>query len=360
MTDLDEVLERFQLTALEYGPGLANHGPMAAEAIVALGHGALLTGWVDLYAPRLPPLAPGRRLSATEQTAALGDPKHMADWVATFEAELAERDWRSLLRARLPGLAPGLFASAAHGFLRVAHAVRALEREETAPRRREIAFGLGLWAARYQTLPGEPGARARRDPAAVLQTLEPVPSELRRPGLFFDAVRVLDDRPGFADAVESADLGVPDLLDLVGALARAGARLYLAQPHARVGYAHVVTVASAVRLLAGVAPPDTLRALAGYAFQSGCALHAVLAAPEGLDTVVPDLEDAVADAEVERLAGDTAEIRYRAACSLREHAIKLAEACLREDAITPDPLLRRGAADAAVALEGERAWSDTV
>ena len=54
MTDLDEVLERFQRGGLEYGGGLSNHGPMAAEALVALGHPALLTGLVDLYAPQNP------------------------------------------------------------------------------------------------------------------------------------------------------------------------------------------------------------------------------------------------------------------------------------------------------------------
>ena len=53
MTDLDEALERLQLGGLDYGPGLANHGPMAAEALVALGHPALITGLVDGYAPRL-------------------------------------------------------------------------------------------------------------------------------------------------------------------------------------------------------------------------------------------------------------------------------------------------------------------
>ena len=33
VTDLDEVLERFHRCAFEYGPGLSNHGPMAAEAL---------------------------------------------------------------------------------------------------------------------------------------------------------------------------------------------------------------------------------------------------------------------------------------------------------------------------------------
>jgi len=48
------------------------------------------------------------------------------------------------------------------------------------------------------------------------------------------------------------------------------------------------------------------------------------------------------------------EIRYRAACSLEEHAIKLAEACLREYALRPDPVLRRAAADAALEMGRSR------
>jgi hypothetical protein len=350
MTDLDEVLERFHRTALEYGGGLTNHGPMVAEAIVALGHGALLTGWLDLYAPRLPVFEPGRPLSGAEREAALGDSSRMSDWVATWEQELSSRDWRVLLREELPRLAPGFFASATHGWLRVAHAVRALLREETPVRRRELAFGLGLWSASFHALPGTPGAHPRRSPAEVLAELEPVPSERRVDGLFDDAVRALDAHPSFAESIECVDLAGADVLELVNALCCEGARLYLAQPHARIGYAHAVTSTSAVRLLAPVLEDETLRELAGRAFQASCALHAVLARPT---SDAPGPSD-----EARRMAEDPAEIGYRAACSLREHAIKLAEACLREDAAATNPVLRLAAADAALELEGERSWSD--
>ena len=61
MIELDEALERFQKCDLEFMGGLANHGPMAAEALVALGHGALIAGFVDAYAPLIPPLEPKMR-----------------------------------------------------------------------------------------------------------------------------------------------------------------------------------------------------------------------------------------------------------------------------------------------------------
>lgn len=344
MTDLDEVLERFQMGGLEYGGGFANHGPMAAEALVALGHPALLTGWVDLYAPRLPPFSPGRAIAPAERAAARGDASRFADWVATYEAEIARDGVRAVLARELAALAPGLFAGAAHGLLRVAHAARAIGRGETPVRVREVAFGLGYWAGSYQTLPGEPGARPERDPIDALLTLEPVPPAARAGGAFTDAVRALDAHAPFARALASADLRDAGSDAFLSALCRAGARLYLANPEARIAYAHAVTAPSAVRLVAPWVDAATRRALGTFAYQAAMALHAVSAArAEGGP---PPSAEAVA------MADDVDEIRYRAACSLGEHAIKLAEACLREDAIAPARELRLAAADAAAHLQG--------
>jgi hypothetical protein len=49
---LDEALERFRGTGPEYGGGLANHGPMAAEALVAMGRTEAVPQWVEAYQPR--------------------------------------------------------------------------------------------------------------------------------------------------------------------------------------------------------------------------------------------------------------------------------------------------------------------
>lgn len=353
MTDLDEVLERFHLAALEYGPGLSNHGPMAAEALVELGHSSLLTGLVDLYAPRLLPFEPGAPLGTSERSAARGDTARSSDWVATFEAELAAGDWREVLGSALTELAPGAFAAAAHGLLRVAHAARALEREVTPVRLRELAFGLGYWAGHYQELPGDAGARGDRDAVAVLQAFEPVPAELRTPGLFFDAaVKVLDDYAPYIDAVESADLSACSSSVFISALCEEGARLYLANPQARVAYAHVVTAPSALRLVLDYADESTRIVLGGAAYQTALALHAVSAASAAAGSEVE------VDEEVQRITDDLAEVRYRAACSLREHSIKLTEACLREHAISNSAIFRQAAADAAVHLErSDGAWS---
>jgi len=344
LTDLDEVLERFQMGAFEYGPGFSNHGPMAAEALVELGHSSLLTGLVDLYAPRLPPFEAGEAIAPEARTVARGDFSRTSDWVATYEADLAGADWRERLGCALAELAKGGFAAAAHGLLRAAHAARALERAVTPIRLRELAFGLGYWAGRYQELPGEPGSRGAGDAIEIFRNLEPVPVAQRKPGLFTESVKILDDYAPYVDAVETADLSDASSSDFIRALCEEGARLYLRNPQSRIAYGHAVTAPSALRLLLPYADEATRDVLARVAFQTALALHAVSSSPSTSEE--PQIDD-----EVLRISQDPQEVRYRAACSLREHAIKLAECCLREQAIASSETLSLAAGDAAVNLE---------
>jgi hypothetical protein len=344
MPDLDEALLRFQLTELEYAGGLANHGPMAAEALAVLGHGALIEGLVDVYAPRLPLLAVGQPIDEAEVSAALGDPARLPDWVATFDRELAERPWQDVLRSWASRLLPGLFAGACHGVLRVAHAVRSLDALETEPRVRELGMGLAYWAGRYQPLPGTPASASQsgRGVSASFDSVRPVPVEERRPGLFFDAVQVLLGDSGFEGVVTGFDAGDGDSERLLHEICRAGAQLYLANPGARIAYVHCLTAPSCLRLFAHHLEPETARLALGYALQAALALHAVSASSEPAPPLPP---------EVERVAEDDAELRYRAACSLEEHAIKFTEACLRENRASPDPVFLLAAADASIHLD---------
>ena len=51
---LDDALTLFASTAPLYGSvGLANHGPMAAEALAQLGRHDAIAGWVARYRKRL-------------------------------------------------------------------------------------------------------------------------------------------------------------------------------------------------------------------------------------------------------------------------------------------------------------------
>ena len=86
--------------------------------------------------------------------------------------------------------------------------------------------------------------------------------------------------------------------------------------------------------------------------QSVAALHAVYG-ENGEKGGNLDVEETI-DAEVRQTSENWDEIRYRAACSIQEHAIKMTEACFRADQLDPDPIYRIAAADAALRLDGTR------
>ena len=343
MSDLDEAFERFHAGAFEYAGGLSNHGPMVAESLVRLGHASLIPGFVDVYVPRLgAACASGLPILPVDQPAALGRHERLGDWLATFEAQLEGESWSAVVARVVPSLIEGLFAAGSHGLLRTAHAVRALEKKENPVRRRELAHGLAYWAGTYQVLPGSPGSKVSKgwSPERVLSEVIPVDPERRRAGFFTDGVGALDDDPNFLRLIAKIDSTTLGWEACLSELCVNSAALYLANPQARVAYVHAVTAPSALRLIAPYLNSEQKRQFLGRAVQMAAALHAISSTSE----------NAVVDEEVKRVAEDVGEIRYRAACSLEEHAIKLAEACLREDHESPSPIFRLAAADAALHL----------
>lgn len=50
---LDEAYERLHQTGPEFEGWLSNHGPMATEALIRMGHGGQVHSWLDGYLPRL-------------------------------------------------------------------------------------------------------------------------------------------------------------------------------------------------------------------------------------------------------------------------------------------------------------------
>lgn len=173
-------LERFRGTGVEFAGFLANHGPMAVDAMIRLGGADRVPDWIDAYAPRLEP-AGGRRHPITDAdwTAHLGRLELVQDWTHYFELAIADQGWRDVLSTWLPRLLPGAAASATHGLLRTAHAVRnaaAADDAATPLLDEEIAAGLAFWAARYQPLPGTPrllGHHRLADAIAALPRLDP-------------------------------------------------------------------------------------------------------------------------------------------------------------------------------------------
>jgi hypothetical protein len=124
-------------------------------------------------------------------------------------------------------------------------------------------------------------------------------------------------------------------------LTEAFARIYLenATPGRLIAFVHAVTGPSAARLLLPYADDAGTRALMRYAWQAAAALYVAMGDRPSEPLPEPDPLDAASLVDHAVTNGD-------------EHAIKLTEACLREDALAPDPALRLAAADAALHLGG--------
>lgn len=296
---------RFQQCGLATGSGgevRANHGPMAAEALVQLGHPALLVGFVDIYAPRLPPWVVRPPLAPAERSGALGRSERAPEWVATFRRRLADECWRDVLVETFEEHVDALAVAGASPWLRVAHALHGLAADENPVRVQELSFGLGYWCANAPPAPTGP----------------PVAAPLER-------------------------IGAP--LEQIGALCSDAAARFLAEPTAALREIRVLTAASALRLAAPHLPA-TLVARAAAALVAFAAM-----APAPARSVPPTAIDA---AERGRLAGEPAELRYRAACSIEEHCIEFAAACLREHGASGDGRLLEAAADAVLRLDSGR------
>ncbi|MBX3026188.1 DUF4243 domain-containing protein [bacterium] len=326
----------------EYGPfAFSNHAPMAVEAMVRLDRADAASAWLRRYAAQLAPQpTPRQPIEPQAWEAALGDEARFADWRLLFDRELATQPWRAVLEAWAPRLAPGLIGAALHGVLRAAHATRALGDRDTAPRRRELAQGLAYWAATYHALPTGAPAAVARTPADALRALPFLPAAARRlDGSIVAALAPLRDFTPFHAALGLIDVAAADpdalLSDITAALA--GAYLANVQPTTLIALIHFVTGPSAVRLLFPHVADATRRTLLAHAWQAGAALYCVYGSdPEpGRPSAAQPSRAALIDGAVG--SGD-------------EHAIKLVEACLREDAIRPAPAYRAAAHDALTRL----------
>jgi hypothetical protein len=334
----DEVLlaalERLRGTGPEFDGFLANHGPMAAEALTRIGGDDVVEGWVDRYRVRLQD-APEiiRGIDAADWRNHLGDEHLIGDWTALLRREAQETGWRDLLLRWWPRLLPGLAASATHGVIRTAHAVRSLQaagNHQDPLLIDELAQGLGYWAARYQPLPGSPGLAGRLDAVAAtraLPRLDPaVPSDGPGVGGRLRSLVLLD---GFGGGLDGwgAPLGPDAALD---GLIAAGARVLAARDDAPIAFCHAVTAPAAVRLVLPELPPDLQVRSVAAAWQAVGGIVAAFAAPR------IDEEAKAVDVDPDALLG---ELGPRAVEHGDEHVIKLAEAAMREYARTADSTL---------------------
>jgi hypothetical protein len=332
---LDDALERLRHTGPEAADGAPNHGPMAAEALVALGYDDDVPPWVDDYRRQLGPM-PETLLPVTTQTwrDALGLHRRVGDWVAFFGLQLSAAPWPAVLNAWLPRLIPGAMAHGTHGLIRTAHAVRALEAAETPLRVEELAAALGYWAAYYQELPGVPHLTG---PCTIDQALEQIP----RLGRDYDRsvtppefVRVLDTHPDFPRAVDA--LTAPETIAAaLSTLTEVGARLYLTQASRYpLIFIHAVTGPAALRRLLPHLSTAMQRTAFAYVWQAVAAWTAAFASPAPMAAWPDDVPPAAAS-----------EIVAQSVATRDPHAIKFAAACLQEYRLHPRPVYLWAALD---------------
>lgn len=335
---LDDALELLCDTGPEFGPGLSNHGPMAAEALFTLGRSDDILPWVEGYKRRLQePASPRSPISESSWQEALGDVGRVADWSEFFHRELAERPWPEVVNAWSARLAPGIISAATHGVIRTAHAVRNLERTETQERRRELADGLAYWAARYMILPGSPSTGSTLLPSEALTRVQPLPAdEQQGGGLITRRLGRLGDN--FSEVVNLVDTG-SDHEAFLADMTATFARVYLANvTNANViGLIHAVTGPSSLRLLLPHLKPNVAATACAYAWQAGAALYAVFG------------QQATSDSVSSRQV-DHEDVIDRAVATTDEHAIKFTEACLREHNLHADDVFLAAAIDASTRL----------
>lgn len=336
-TELDRALERLHETVTNDEPFLSNHVPMGVEALATLGRSDAIASFLAAHLePTRSDAASSRPVTEDRWRDALGRSERFLDWRAYFLRKLDERDWTLVLREWAARLVDGLSASATHGVIRTAHAARSLSRRDGEIRRVELGTALAYWASRYEELPWD-GTLA---PAASADAaLASVPTRLprQRPprGNIVTGLHAARDTPAFHSVAGRIDTSDPERT--LSRITSAFARVFLRNPDRRIHFTHAITAPSAVRLIAPYLDDETAERATRRAWQAAAALYLVYhdpRRPEPDDGPVPQREAVIARAVTN---GDV-------------HAIKLAEACLREHALAPDPWLLRAAADGAAGL----------
>ncbi len=335
---IEAALSLLAPTGPEYHGGLANHGPMAAEALVALQRPDAVVPWVEMYRRRLNPHPGGPNpVDPKDWREALGVQGRVGDWIVFFRRELAERPWKTVLSEWTVRLSPGVVAAAFHGAIRTAHAVRSLEAVETPARVRELAEGLGYWAATYNALPeAAPPARPVRGrrPSDAIASVPELPAGRRvSTGNITERLAPLDGFPPFASVADAVDpSGDPGafLSDLTATFAS----VYLASvpPGSVITFLHGVTGPAAVRTLLPYVSAEERARLLRYTWQA-CASFA---SSNGFKTTPRFSEGALPSRD---------DLADRAIATNDEHAIKFTDACFREYALNPKPVYIHAARD---------------
>ena len=327
----DDALEALANSGPEYdpfGPGfsLANHGPMVVDALLAMGQDAEVIPWVERYLPRLAGQPERRERIGADWHEALGDLGRVRDWVDAFDDQLSDAPWEVVLNRWIPRLAPGT-SGGVHGAIRTAHAVRMLDRGQSAPRIGELAQGLGYWAATYKALPKSTAPSAALLPSEALRHLEQLDEEDRKGWIrFTDPIDKLASLPSFGGAADLIDTEQEPSY-LLSDLTRAFAAILVTNnetvnPRA---LCHGLTAGGATRLMLDHLSPEAVASSLLYNWQLAAAFYCALV----LDAPAQEVD--LPEERADELIGEALECPD-------EHGIKVTEACLREYQLDPDPM----------------------
>jgi hypothetical protein len=282
---VNAALDRLRTTGFYIGDFFANHGPMAAEALAMLGYCDGVDGWVDAniahrdHGPLPEPTEP-----IADWRPALGDRKRGGDWVHLFRRELAEAPWREVLRTWWPRLLPGCAGSLTHGLIRTAHAVRSVRKVDRPSELQvdELARALGFWATVF----------------APLATNHRPDGDLKAAGV---------------------DRALSELT------AEYAGHYTASKPTFPIPLIHTITAPAAMRLLLPELPDE----LHAPSLRTIAQVNREMFARFGGQRVSGSAEPIATDRTFAALAAEVVDIGD-------EHAIKVCEAAMRENAVRPD------------------------
>jgi Questin oxidase-like len=336
---LDDALARIHQTSAVWRGELANHAPMAAEALVDLGRPEAIGSFLDVYSDNLEPAPEMTRARLDDWTAALGERDAAPLLTGHFLAAVDERGVDPVVDAALPVLFEGVLAGSLHGLLRLAHALRAWSHRETDLRAREVAHALGYWASEHSPLPGDPGARPEPGltPAKALAAIPSLPEERWVDGIMTVRAQASARYEPFLAALPRVDFTCEPIDTTLAALTTLAASLFLNtdNPRARFSYLHAITATSALRqVLPRLAPKPRRMALRHH-------WHALAASQCMTSTLRTASERGASPPPIEPV--DTDQLVDTAVASHNDHAIKLAAAALTEGAHHDVPRVRMAA-----------------
>ncbi len=168
-----------------------------------------------------------------------------------------------------------------------------------------------------------------------------MPETKRQPGgLITLGLRGLAEDARFPDVANLVDAS-GDASAFLSDLTETFAAVYVANAHAGtvIALIHAVTGPSVIRLLAPHLTPEATEVALRYGWQAGAAIYAAMG--ETPDAGPVEAPDETRD-----------ELIDRAVATGDEHAIKFAEACLREHALNPKPVYLAAARHASGVLGG--------